>query len=75
MYVATNSTLDIIQIGREQSPSTMFAVGYGIIINPYINLERQSHLKFCSSHWDVSVESNSVFTVFLFPIKDIDLCS
>jgi hypothetical protein len=75
VYVTTNSTLDIIQTGREQSPSTMFAFGYGIVINHHFNLERQSHLKFCSSHWAVSVESNSLFTVFLFPIKDMDLCS
>ena len=53
----------------------MFAFGYGIVVNPHINLERQSHSKFCSSHGAVSVESNSVFTVFLFPTKDTDLCS
>jgi hypothetical protein len=75
MYVTTNSTVDIIQRESEQSPSTMFAFGYGIVINPHINLERQSHLKLCSSHWVLSVESNSVFTVFLFHIKDMDLCS
>jgi hypothetical protein len=75
MYVTTNSTLDIIQRGHEQSPCTMFAFGYGIVINPQFNLERQSHLKFCSSHWAVSVDSDSLFTVFLFPVKDMDLCN